>query len=107
MAWDTALIIAMSLEELKRRILDKCDIAQALVALNRAMTPRELDIFNRTRALLNHGTRDQLEHAEFVLDVNIQTAENVAGYKGGSQFLLDLGEITGNQSVESFNIRRS
>lgn len=81
----------MGLDEIKRRITDKCDIAQALTALNRAINPREVDIFRRTRALLDHGTRDQLEHAEFVLDVNIQTGEKAAGYKGGTEFLLELG----------------
>jgi hypothetical protein len=66
-------------------------MGQALLALNLSVTPRALDIFRRTRALLDTGTRSQLEHAEFVLDVNIQNAENVAGYKAGPKFILDMG----------------
>jgi hypothetical protein len=81
----------MSLEELKRRIMDKCDIAQAIYALSWSITPRHIEIFEGTRELLKHGNRSQLEHAEFVLDVNIQTAENAAGYKGGDDFALELG----------------
>jgi hypothetical protein len=81
----------MSLDDLKSRITDKCDMAQALVALNRSITPRELDIFKRTREVLAHGSREQLAHVEFVLDVNLQNAEKMAGYKGGSQFILDMG----------------
>lgn len=81
----------MSLDELKRRIMDKCDMAQAIYALSWSITPHHLNIFQRTRELIKHGTRSQLEHAEFVLDVNIQNAENAAGYKGGNEFALELG----------------
>lgn len=45
----------MSLDDQKRRIMDKCDMAHALTALNLSITPRVLAIFQGTRALLDDG----------------------------------------------------
>lgn len=81
----------MPSEGIRQRIEDKCDIWHTLVALNRSVTPRMLDILKRTRLALDSSTANQLAHAEFVLDANIQGAEQYAGWKGDQQFLLDLG----------------
>lgn len=69
---------------------EKCDVWHALIALNRSVTPRMLDILTRTRRLIQTGTSDRLSEAEFILDTNIQNAELRAGWKGDQPFLLGL-----------------
>src|SRR5207248_302819 len=69
------------MDELRNRVRDKCDRLHALLALQRLIKTRELDILERTRGLLTAGSRELLERAEFTLDVNLQQAEAFAGYK--------------------------
>ena len=87
-------------DEQKRRIADKCDIWHALIAFDRSITPRMLDILSRTRKLLNIGTNERLAQAEFMLDANIQSAESYADYKGTETFLLDLARSIRERNIE-------
>jgi hypothetical protein len=80
-------------DEQKQRIEDKCDVWHALIALDRSVTPRMLDILARTRRLIETGTADRLAEAEFIVEANIQSAENHAGWKGDEQFLLEMGRL--------------
>lgn len=63
----------------------------SLIALNRSVTPRMLDILARTRRHLGAATAERLSQTEFFMEANLQTAEQHAGFKGGDEFLLELG----------------
>jgi hypothetical protein len=83
----------MPLGERKRIIEDKCDIWHALIALNRSVTPRMLDILARTRKAVETATDERLSEIEFVMEANIQNAEHLAGFKADHKFLLELGQL--------------
>jgi hypothetical protein len=85
--------MGMPPDEQKRIIEDKCDIWHALIALNRSVTPRMLDILARTRREIETATAERLSEIEFVLEANIQNAERHAGFKGDHKFLLELGQL--------------
>jgi hypothetical protein len=76
----------------QRLIEDKLDIWHALIALNRSITPRMLDILTRTRAAVQTATYERLSEIDFTMEANIQNAERYAGYKSDHAFLLELGQ---------------
>jgi hypothetical protein len=76
----------------QRLIEDKCDIWHALIALDRSVTPRMLDILARTRASIQTATFERLSEIDFMMEANIQNAEAHAGYKHDHAFLLELGQ---------------
>jgi hypothetical protein len=78
--------------ERQRLIEDKCDIWHALIALDRSVTPRMLDILARTRASVQTATFERLSEIDFMMEANIQNAEMHAGYKSDHAFLLELGQ---------------
>jgi hypothetical protein len=90
----------MASDEQNQRIRDKCDRLHALLALNHCLNARELDVLERTRKLIEHGLQEELDFAEFTLDVNQQNAEMYAGYKGSQDAILQFGRSYRDQRFE-------